>query len=72
MEPRSGDDSRQLIKLQRGVLTAVVTLFDTIEDTYEKKFKEKSENLKKVYEEWSVPIEAEVTDSSSASCMACP
>ena len=60
MEPRSTDDSRQLIKLQRGVLAAVVTMYDQIESKYAEASKRKSEELEKAFQDKVIPIEDEV------------
>jgi phage host-nuclease inhibitor protein Gam len=61
MEPRSTDDARQLVKLQRGVLTAVVTVMNEIEQRYEDRFTDRCAEVEAEFQAKVEPIEAEVS-----------
>ena len=64
MEPRSADDSRQLIKLQRGILTAVVAMQDQILALHNKKVEEAAEELERekqrLHDEIAAPVQLKV------------
>jgi len=64
MEPRSADDSRQLIKLQRGILTAIVAMHNEIMAVYNNRVKDVDVELEKekqrLYDEIAAPVMSKV------------